>query len=256
MNMLTISPIRAFSDNYIWLIVRSNQAFVVDPGEPGPVLAALEAAAIELSGILVTHHHYDHTGAVDALKTETGCEVWGPPDSPAGPYDHIVAEGDTVSVLGVDFSVLNVPGHTLDHIAYYSPAEQALFCGDTLFVGGCGRIFEGTPPQMRESLEKLRGLPPETLIFCAHEYTLANLRFARLVEPENSTLSAFLSACESKRANDEPTVPSRISDELACNPFLRWDSPEVRETLKTAGKLAEDTADGIFTAVREWKNTA
>jgi hydroxyacylglutathione hydrolase len=167
-----------------------------------------------------------------------------------------VTEGDIVSVLGVDFSVLNVPGHTLDHIAYYSAVEQVLFCGDTLFVGGCGRVFEGTPPQMRGSLEKLRGLPPETLIFCAHEYTLANLRFARLVEPKNSALSAFLSACESKRANDEPTVPSRISDELACNPFLRWDSPEVRETLKTAGKLAEDTADGIFTAVREWKNTA
>ena len=128
MIMLTISPIRAFSDNYIWLIVRNNQAFVVDPGEPGPVLAALEAAAIELSGILVTHHHYDHTGAVEALKTKTGCEVWGPPDSPAGPYDRIVAEGDTVSVLGVDFSVLNVPGHTLDHIAYYCAAEQALFC--------------------------------------------------------------------------------------------------------------------------------
>jgi len=180
MNMLTISPIRAFSDNYIWLIVRNNQAFVVDPGEPGPVLAALEAAAVKLSGILVTHHHFDHTGAVDALKTETGCEVWGPPDSPAGPYDQVVAEGDTVSVLGVDFSVLNVPGHTLDHIAYYSPAERALFCGDTLFVGGCGRVFEGTPSQMRGSLKKLRGLPPETLIFCAHEYTLDNLRFARL----------------------------------------------------------------------------
>ena len=256
MNTLTISPIRAFSDNYIWLIVSNKQGFVVDPGEAGPVLAALEAAAVKLSGILVTHHHFDHTGAVDALKTETGCEVWGPQDSPAGPYDRAVAEGDTVSVLGVDFSVLNVPGHTLDHIAYYSSAEQALFCGDTLFVGGCGRVFEGTPPQMRGSLEKLRGLPAETFIFCAHEYTLANLRFARLVEPDNSALGAFLTACESKRANDEPTVPSRISDELACNPFLRWDSPEIRQTLKTVGKLAEDTPDGIFTAVREWKNTA
>ena len=256
MNMLTISPIRAFSDNYIWLIVRNNQAFVVDPGEPGPVLGALQAENVELAGILVTHHHFDHTGAVADLKTETGCEVWGPPASPAGPYDRSVTEGDTVSVLGVDFSVLSVPGHTLDHIAYHSPDEQALFCGDTLFVGGCGRVFEGTPLQMRGSLEKLRGLPPETLIFCAHEYTLANLRFARLVEPNNSALSAFLGACEARRANGEPTVPSRISDELACNPFLRWDSPEVKETLKASGKLAEDTADGVFTAVREWKNTA
>ena len=256
MNMLTISPIRALSDNYIWLIVRNNQAFVVDPGEPGPVLAALQAENVRLSGILITHHHFDHTGAVAALKNETACEVWGPPDSPAGPYDRTVTEGDTVSVLGVDFSVLSVPGHTLDHIAYHSPDEQALFCGDTLFVGGCGRVFEGTPLQMRGSLEKLRGLPPETLIFCAHEYTLANLRFARLVEPNNSALSAFLGACEARRANGEPTVPSRISDELACNPFLRWDSPEVKETLKASGKLAEDTADGVFTAVREWKNTA
>ena len=254
--MLTISPIRALSDNYIWLIVRNTQGFVVDPGEPGPVLAALEAKEIQLSGILVTHHHFDHTGAVAALKTEAGCEVWGPPDSPAGPYDRTVTEGDTVSVLGVDFSVLNVPGHTLDHIAYYSSTEHTLFCGDTLFVGGCGRVFEGTPTQMRGSLEKFRDLPPETLIFCAHEYTLANLRFARLVEPNNDALSAFLNACEAKRANDEPTVPSCISDELACNPFLRWDSPEIRETLAASGKLADDTPDGIFTAVREWKNSA
>lgn len=256
MNMLTISPINAFSDNYIWLIRRGNQGFVVDPGEPGPVQTALNADGIELAGILVTHHHFDHTGAVAALKDETGCAVWGPPDSPAGPYDHIVAEGDTVSVLGVAFSVLNVPGHTLDHIAYYSPAEQALFCGDTLFVGGCGRVFEGTPPQMRASLEKLSRLPADTLIFCAHEYTLANLRFARLVEPENTELANFLSACERKREQNEPTVPSRISDELSCNPFLRWQSPEILKTLEAAGRLIDDSPDGIFTAVREWKNTA
>ena len=256
MNMLTISPIRAFSDNYIWLITRGNQGFVVDPGEPGPVVTALQAGGIELTGILVTHHHFDHTGAVDALKAETGCEVWGPPDSPAGPYDHTVREGDTASVLGVDFSVLNVPGHTLDHIAYYSATERVLFCGDPLFVGGCGRVFEGTPPQMRGSLEKLRRLPPDTLIFCAHEYTLANLRFARLVEPNNSALREFLSACEAKRANDQPTVPSSISDELSCNPFLRWESPEIVKTLEASGRLTDDSPDGVFTAVREWKNTA
>lgn len=256
MNMLTISPINAFSDNYIWLIKRGNQGFVVDPGEPGPVLAALKADGIELSGILITHHHFDHTGAVAALKDATGCAVWGPPDSPAGPYDHIVAEADSVTVLGVDFSVLNVPGHTLDHIAYYSAAEQALFCGDTLFVGGCGRVFEGTAPQMRASLEKLSRLPADTLIFCAHEYTLANLRFARLVEPQNAELSDFLAACERKREQNEPTVPSRISDELSCNPFLRWHSPEIMKTLEASGRLIDDSPDGIFTAVREWKNTA
>ena len=254
--MLTISPINAFSDNYIWLITRENQGFVVDPGEPGPVLSALEARGIELAGILVTHHHFDHTGAVDALKAETNCEVWGPPDSPAGPYEHIVAEGDTVSVLGTDFDVLDVPGHTLDHIAYYSPTQQALFCGDTLFVGGCGRVFEGTPPQMRASLEKLSRLPGDTSIFCAHEYTLANLRFARLVEPENAVLRDFLATCEQKREQNEPTVPSTISVELSCNPFLRWDSPDIRKTLEASGRLIDDSPDGIFTAVREWKNSA
>ena len=254
--MLTISPINAFSDNYIWLITRENQGFVVDPGEPGPVLSALEARGIELAGILVTHHHFDHTGAVDVLKAETRCEVWGPPDSPAGPYEHIVAEGDTVSVLGTDFDVLNVPGHTLDHIAYYSLTQQALFCGDTLFVGGCGRVFEGTPPQMRASLEKLSRLPGDTSIFCAHEYTLANLRFARLVEPENAELRGFLATCEQKREQNEPTVPSTISVELSCNPFLRWDSSDIRKTLEATGRLIDDSPDGIFTAVREWKNTA
>ena len=254
--MLTISPINAFSDNYIWLITRENQGFVVDPGEPVPVLSALEARGIELAGILVTHHHFDHTGAVDALKAKTRCEVWGPPNSPAGPYEHIVAEGDTVSVLGTDFDVLNVPGHTLDHIAYYSPTQQALFCGDTLFVGGCGRVFEGTPPQMRASLEKLSRLPGDTSIFCAHEYTLANLRFARLVEPENAELRDFLATCEQKREQNEPTVPSTISVELSCNPFLRWGSPDIRKTLEATGRLVDDSPDGIFTAVREWKNTA
>ena len=192
MSVLNISPIRAFSDNYIWLISRENQAYVVDPGEPAPVLSALDEAGLQLAGILVTHHHYDHTGAVKALKEASGCDVWGPPESPAGPYDHILAEGTTVSVLGVDFSVLAVPGHTLDHIAYHSGGEKALFCGDTLFVGGCGRVFEGTAPQMRASLSKLARLPADTRIFCAHEYTLANLHFAQLVEPDNADLARFI----------------------------------------------------------------
>ena len=256
MNSPTISPIRAFSDNYIWLIAKGDLAYVVDPGDPEPVTKALEAAQLRLAGILVTHHHYDHTGAVEALQQHTGCDVWGPPDSPAGPYQHTVAEGDTISVLGVDFEVLAVPGHTLDHIAYYSSAEKALFCGDTLFVGGCGRVFEGTPSQMRMSLQKLSQLPPDTRIFCAHEYTLANLHFATLVEPENRDLQGFLKRCEERRQADQPTVPSLIGDELAHNPFLRWDSPEIHQTLVASGRLIDDTPDGVFTAVREWKNNA
>jgi len=256
MATLTISPIPAFSDNYIWLIAADGLAFVVDPGEPGPVLETLKADNLNLAGVLVTHHHFDHTGAVMTLKGETSCEIWGPVESPAGPFDHMVAEGDTVEVLGARFQVLAVPGHTLDHIAYYSEGEQALFCGDTLFVGGCGRVFEGTPPQMRASLEKLIQLPPNTRVFCAHEYTLANLRFAVQVEPDNLALRETLLLCEEKRRQNLPTVPSLIGDELRYNPFLRWDSGAIRETLAQQARLEEDTEDGIFTAVREWKNSA
>lgn len=256
MSSQTISPISAFSDNYIWLITEGDIAYVVDPGDPEPVIKALEESRLHLAGILVTHHHYDHTGAVATLQAQTGCAVWGPPDSPAGPYQHTVVEGDTVTILDVDFEVLAVPGHTLDHIAYYSSAQKALFCGDTLFVGGCGRVFEGTPSQMRASLQKLSQLPPDTRIFCAHEYTLANLHFATLVEPGNRDLQAFLKRCEERRQADHPTVPSLIGEELAHNPFLRWHSPEIQKTLAESGRLIDETPDGVFTAVREWKNSA
>ncbi|MEL0136650.1 MAG: hydroxyacylglutathione hydrolase, partial [Halieaceae bacterium] len=180
----------------------------------------------------------------------------GPVDSPAGGYDHLLREGDTVDVMGVEFSVLEVPGHTLDHIAFYSEAEQAVFCGDTLFVGGCGRVFEGDPPQMRRSLQKLRSLPPKTRVFCAHEYTLTNLRFARQVEPDNQQLENFLLECEEKRRNNIATVPSILGGECEYNPFLRWDSPAVRDNLRLLGRLSDDNEDAVFTAVREWKNQA
>jgi len=256
MGSLTISPIHAFSDNYIWLIHDEREAYVVDPGDAVPVLATLEQSQLTLSGILITHHHYDHTGGVAQLKNSTGCETWGPENSPGGPYDHALHEGADVNVLGVEFSVLAVPGHTLDHIAFYSESEEVIFCGDTLFVGGCGRVFEGSPPQMRQSLEKLRQLPPQTRIFCAHEYTLANLHFARLVEPSNQRLEAFLEHCEQRRRDSLPTVPSLLGAECEYNPFLRWDSPAVRATLKERGRLDDDTYDAVFTAVREWKNQA
>ena len=254
MNKLTISPIPAFSDNYIWLIQSGGNAYVVDPGETEPVLNALEHHGLALEGILVTHHHYDHTGAVDALKQATGCGVSGPPDSPAGPYDQTVHDGDIVDVLGVDFEVISVPGHTLDHIAYFSGAENALFCGDTLFVGGCGRVFEGSNQQMRASLAKLAALPGSSRVFCAHEYTLANLQFALRVEPENRALQAAIHHCAEKRAKGEPTVPSTLADELSYNPFLRWHSPEIRQTLANEGLLEQDSDDGVFAAAREWKN--
>ena len=254
MTKLTISPIPAFSDNYIWLIHASQRAYVVDPGEPEPVLSALSEIGASLSGILVTHHHYDHTGAVESLKQTTGCIVWGPHDSPAGPYDQLVQEGDTVNVLGVDFDVISVPGHTLDHIAYYSSSQNALFCGDTLFVGGCGRVFEGSNQQMCASLAKLAALDDASRVFCAHEYTLANLEFALRVEPQNPALQTAMQSCQAKRARGEPTVPSTLAEERTYNPFLRWESPEIRQVLTDKGLLEEDTRDGVFSAVREWKN--
>lgn len=256
MDPLTISPINAFSDNYIWLISDGSNGFVVDPGDAAPVMAALTALQLQLSGILITHHHFDHTGGVAELQSSTGCKTWGPVGSPGGPYDLTLQEGAVVSVLGVDFSVLEVPGHTLDHIAFYSESQGALFCGDTLFVGGCGRVFEGNPPQMRRSLEKLRQLPAETRIFCAHEYTLANLHFARLVEPNNQRLQTFLEECEEKRRTSLSTVPSLLGAEREYNPFLRWDEPDVLGTLKRLGRLQDDSHDAVFTAVREWKNQA
>jgi hydroxyacylglutathione hydrolase len=256
MRPLTISPIHAFSDNYIWMLSNGSSAFVVDPGDADPVLETLSQLQLKLSGILITHHHFDHTGGLAALQSATGCKTWGPVDSPAGGYDHLLREGDTVDVMGVEFSVLEVPGHTLDHIAFYSEAEQAVFCGDTLFVGGCGRVFEGDPPQMRRSLQKLRSLPPKTRVFCAHEYTLTNLRFARQVEPDNQQLENFLLECEEKRRNNIATVPSILGGECEYNPFLRWDSPAVRDNLRLLGRLSDDNEDAVFTAVREWKNQA
>ncbi|MDA8679527.1 hydroxyacylglutathione hydrolase [Luminiphilus sp.] len=254
--MMTISPIKAFSDNYIWLIERAQQAFVVDPGEPEPVLASLAERGLELTGILITHHHFDHTGAVQALQEKTGCDTWGPVGSPAGEFDHALSESDRVVVLGESFEVLEVPGHTLDHIAYHCPAQSALFCGDTLFVGGCGRVFEGTTTQMRASLAKLSALPTDTRIYCAHEYTLGNLAFAQIVEPGNLELAAFVAACQDKRARDIPTVPSVLEGELSYNPFLRWSSHAIRQTLLDTGRLHDDSPDGVFSAVREWKNQA
>ena len=254
MDELTISPIQAFSDNYIWLLKCGKNAFVVDPGDAAPVIKTLKKQNLTLKGILITHHHFDHTGGVQVLKQHTGCDTWGPDTSPAGEFDHIVREGDKVQVLGTSFSVIAVPGHTLDHIAYYSELGQALFCGDTLFVGGCGRVFEGTHNQMRVSLSKLRDLPATTQVFCAHEYTLANLKFAHMVEPNNDDLNQFLTICEAKRRRGLPTVPSTIAKELTYNPFLRWDYPEIRHGLEIAGRLVDNSEDGIFTTIREWKN--
>ncbi|MCK9506048.1 MAG: hydroxyacylglutathione hydrolase [Porticoccaceae bacterium] len=256
---LDIKPIKAFSDNYLWLgsDSRSNKAFVVDPGDAAPVQAFLDKHALSLSAILITHHHPDHTGGVDALKSRYQCPVYGP-DSPNIPQvDNKLREGDRFSLWGHSVDVIEVPGHTLDHIAYFielAPHCPALFCGDTLFAGGCGRLFEGTPQQMLNSLNKIAQLPENTLIYCAHEYTLANLNFAIAVEPHNIQLANRIKDAKSLREQNLPTVPSRLAEELATNPFMRSGCASVREVAATRlARTPQDDAE-IFAAIRQWKD--
>tara|TARA_R110001592_G_scaffold363036_1_gene679465 strand:- start:89078 stop:89851 length:774 start_codon:yes stop_codon:yes gene_type:complete len=255
--MLTVEPIPAFNDNYIWLLhdADTREAFVVDPGDAAPVMAVLSQRQLNLQGILITHHHFDHVGGVAELRAEYDPVVFGPHNPAIEGIDHRLGAGDRIEVLGHAFEVMTVPGHTLDHIAYFHAGEQPLlFCGDTLFAGGCGRLFEGTPPMMLASLESLAALPPETLVYCAHEYTLANLAFAKAVEPDNAALTARIAQAESTRAKDEPTVPSDIALELATNPFLRCKQRDLLDSLQSQGRLVPgDTAD-VFAAVRGWKD--
>ena len=255
--MLTIDPIPAFSDNYIWLIHddATGEAFVVDPGDAASVEAVLEERQLSLSGILITHHHLDHTGGLQQLRARYNPVVYGPANPAVEGIDHRVVGGDTVQVLGESFSVMEVPGHTLDHIAYFHAGEPPLlFCGDTLFAGGCGRVFEGTPPMMHESLQSLAGLPTDTRVYCAHEYTLANLAFARAVEPDNAELQQRVADAEATRARNEPTVPSTLSLELKTNPFLRCGEPNLIDSLRSQGRLQGESGAAVFATVRGWKD--
>ncbi len=253
-----IFRIPAFSDNYLWVAVGANQqALVVDPGDATPIEAFLAARGLTLAAILVTHHHPDHTGGVDQLAAAHGCPIYGPQSARIPQVTHILAEGDALEVLGCTFSILEVPGHTLDHIAYFSvdaDEHPVLFCGDTLFAGGCGRLFEGTPAQMLSSLGKLATLPQDTRIYCAHEYTLANLRFADAVEQDNSELQQRLAEVSRMRDRGEPTVPSTLAQELATNPFMRATAPSVRAA--ATSRLGHPPADAAetFAAIRSWKD--
>ena len=258
---MTLVPLPAFADNYIWMLQLESGAIVVDPGEAGPVLDALARRQVKLAAILVTHHHADHVGGVDALREATGAQVFGPAgETIPEPYVPL-AGGDTAEVLGLPFSVIDVPGHTAGHIAYFLPAQAApdgvplLFCGDTLFSGGCGRLFEGTPRQMLASLDALAALPGATRVCCAHEYTLSNLRFARAVEPGNEALARYVADCEALRARGVPTLPSRIDTERSINPFLRSREASVRAVVSTHAGLPAQAADAdVFAAMRQWKN--
>lgn len=246
----------AFDDNYIWMLHDGHQALVVDPGDEVPVLQALQAQHLQLQAILVTHHHADHIGGVDELRAATGATVYGPAGEEMPEPLQRMAGGDTLQLLGLSLTVLDVPGHTAGHIAWYSPdvdGRPLLFCGDTLFSGGCGRLFEGTPAQMLASLDQLAALPGDTRVCCAHEYTLGNLRFAQAVEPDNATLQQYARQCVSLRERQQPTLPSTIAVEREINPFLRSRHRAVAQAVQAREPSARDDVS-VFAALREWKN--
>lgn len=252
--MNQLHPIPAFSDNYIWTLSRDRQCLVVDPGESAPVEAWLAETGLALNTILITHHHFDHTGGLADLLQNHNPVVYGPASEKIDHLNHRLAEGDCISVLGTEWRVLDVPGHTSGHIAYYSAQDEVLFCGDTLFSGGCGRLFEGTATQMSASLNKFATLPGDTRACPAHEYTLANLAFADAVEPDNSDLQQYLKQCEQLREKDQPTLPSSIEQELKINPFMRTDQDSVIHAARAhSGTECAEPAE-VLAVIRNWKD--
>ncbi|WP_346798291.1 hydroxyacylglutathione hydrolase [Halomonas sp. Bachu 37] len=253
--MLSVTPIPALSDNYIWLLRQdsSQDVCVVDPGEAAPVLALLEREELVLNTIMITHHHADHTGGLKELIKRYQPRVIGPDNPAINGIDEVVGDGDEVRVMGRLFEVIATPGHTLDHVSYFTAGiPPLLLCGDTLFAAGCGRIFEGTPEQMYRSLSRLARLPEDTLVFAGHEYTQANLKFATAADGDNAEVANALEECRKARALDRPTLPSTIGRELKINPFLRTGDDRMRAAAAMQGSADDDLA--TFTTLREWKD--
>jgi hydroxyacylglutathione hydrolase len=254
--MLAIHAVPAFKDNYIWMLVDGGEAVAVDPGDDAPVEEFLAARSLRLAAVLATHHHADHVGGLPALAKRWKCPTFGPAREVAAALDRRLQEGDRFDVpgIGIELATLDIPGHTAGHIALVGAG--LLFCGDTLFACGCGRLFEGTPAQMVDSLAKLARLAPDTRIHCGHEYTLANIRFAQAVEPGNAALEQRRVRDAAKRAQGLPTLPSTIGEELATNPFLRCDEPEVAAAAaRHAGRALEGPVE-VFAELRAWKNAS
>ena len=260
---LTILPVPAFKDNYIWLLHRGGRAVIVDPGDAVPVEVALSELGLELDAIVLTHHHPDHTGGVIALRDarpQRPISIYGPQTESIPGVTHPVTDGSVVRLdaIGLECLSIEIPGHTRGHMAYYAEGADGrhLFCGDTLFGCGCGRLFEGSPEQMQHSLARLASLPGETLCYCGHEYTMSNIRFALAVEPDNPNLQSRSVHDQSRRDSNLPTVPFAMEQERATNPFLRWDAPDVQKAA-----LRRDPAIGpkpnpakTFAVIRAWKD--
>jgi hydroxyacylglutathione hydrolase len=255
--MLKISPINAFSDNYIWLIQTNEGNTLVDPGDSKPIISTIDKLGITIDDILITHHHFDHIGGLELLKPLIKGSVIGPKNNAIALLDKHVGEGDIIESIGLQFSVFEVPGHTLDHIAFYSETEkEVLFCGDTIFSGGCGRVFEGTFEQMNHSLEKLISLPSKTEIYCAHEYTLSNLQFALMAEPDNVDLKEYELNSKNKREKNIPTIPTTLGQELQINPFLRVAETSLREAISDKLDHSNITSNAeVFGFLRSWKDS-
>ena len=262
MMTLNIYPIPAFRDNYIWIIQNAEHAVVVDPGDAFPVLDYLQSNKLQLDAILITHHHSDHTGGNLTLIDRFNVPVYGPSEENISTVTHPVQEGDTVhlATLPLTLEVINIPGHTRGHVAYFGSSQQSqpgkniLFCGDTLFASGCGRVFEGTPQQMYCSLQKLANLPDNTLVYCAHEYTLSNINFARTVEPNNIDLQKREHRVTQLRSENIPTLPTSIATEKSCNPFLRCHLSEIIQAACLYAEKKLEQPVEVFAALREWKN--
>ena len=256
--MFTTSPLAAFDDNYIWVLedLESDKVAVVDPGDAKVVQAYLARENKTLAAILITHHHADHTGGVNELVAQFSAPAYGPDHSRFNGVTHPLHEGDTVHLFGTELKVHEVPAHTLDHVAYsFEGDHPGLFCGDTLFLAGCGRLFEGDAKQMQRAMDIFSNLPDETEVFCTHEYSLANLKFALAVEPDNADIHEAVRRCTELREKNLPTLPSSIKTEKLINPYMRTDIPTVIAAANGWSSKENHDQVEVLAALREWKNS-